>query len=265
MDARPRLVVFTDLDGTLLDHETYRYDPALEALEALRAFGGALVLASSKTAAEIAPLRKALGAQAWPAITENGAGLLAPFEDALAEGATYSGLRQALDALPAALRQAFSGFGDLSVDELSSVTGLSHEAARLAQMRSFSEPGIWRGNPGDLDTFVTKLAEKGITAQQGGRFLTLSYGGTKADRVKEITAAYAADRTLALGDAPNDIGMLEAADIGIIVKNPHGKALGPLKGEAQGTIIRTAAPGPDGWNEAVLAQLARFASKETAP
>ena len=68
------MIVFTDLDGTLLDHETYRFDAALPALETLAARGVPLVLATSKTAAEIGPIRQALGRDV-PAIVENGGGI----------------------------------------------------------------------------------------------------------------------------------------------------------------------------------------------
>lgn len=67
-------VIFTDLDGTLLDHDTYSYEPANSALEKLRETKTPLILASSKTAAEIAPLRHELGFDAFPAIVENAPG-----------------------------------------------------------------------------------------------------------------------------------------------------------------------------------------------
>ncbi len=76
-----RIVVFSDLDGTLLDHETYSFAPAWPALDRMREDGHVLVLASSKTAAEIAPIRAAMGFVDCPAIVENGAGLLAAGED----------------------------------------------------------------------------------------------------------------------------------------------------------------------------------------
>jgi mannosyl-3-phosphoglycerate phosphatase len=97
-----------------------------------------------------------------------------------------------------------------------------------------------------------------VTARQGGRFLTLSFGGSKADRMAEVIAHYRPARTIALGDAPNDIEMLEAADIGVIVGNPHHSPLPSLQGEDTGRIIRTDRPGPVGWNRAVLALLDRL-------
>ena len=52
--------------------------------------------------------------------------------------------------------------------------------------------------------------------------------------------------------------MIEAADYGVIVANPHGPALPPLAGEAEGRILRTARPGPDGWTEGLEAILSKL-------
>jgi mannosyl-3-phosphoglycerate phosphatase len=76
--ALPALIVFSDLDGTLLDHATYSWQAAVPALEALKERGIPLILASSKTSAEIAELRAETGFADCPAIVENGAGLLEP-------------------------------------------------------------------------------------------------------------------------------------------------------------------------------------------
>ena len=99
----PELVVFSDLDGTLLDHETYGFEAARPALEALRARRIPLVLASSKTAAEIAPLRARLGFSGCPAIVENGAGVLPGGAMPSGGGEVYARLRHALETVPASI------------------------------------------------------------------------------------------------------------------------------------------------------------------
>jgi HAD superfamily hydrolase (TIGR01484 family) len=66
-------VVFSDLDGTLLDHETYSFDAARPGLDALKSRGIPLILASSKTRAEMQDLAPQLGAAGL--IFENGGGL----------------------------------------------------------------------------------------------------------------------------------------------------------------------------------------------
>ena len=140
------LIVFTDLDGTLLDHATYDWAPARPALKSLRERGHWLVLASSKTAAEIAPLRAELGFVHCPAIVENGAGVLAPGDAAARfDDSDRRRILQALDGLPVSLRARFAGFHDWSVAEISARTGLAPDAAQRAATREHSEPGLWSG------------------------------------------------------------------------------------------------------------------------
>ena len=246
------LIVFTDLDGTLIDHDTYSFAPAKPALEALKLQSAGLVLASSKTAAEVIQLRQQVGAEDWPAIIENGAGLLAPRATEFPDSSEYHTVLSALASVPRDLRKLFLGFGDVSVEQVSKMTGLSGEAAALAKGRSFSEPGMWSGTAAQKEEFLAALAEHGVTAQQGGRFLTLSLGKNKVDQMRAIVKTYAPRHTIALGDAPNDVAMLEAADIGIVVANPARAPLPRLKTEDAGRIVRTTQAGPTGWNVAIL-------------
>ncbi|WP_373235496.1 HAD-IIB family hydrolase [Cohaesibacter celericrescens] len=255
-----RLIVFTDLDGSLLDHNSYSYDAAKPALDLLRNRDVPLILASSKTAAEIAPLRAELGFVHCPAIVENGAGLLPAHMSLNAfsgEVSEYQRIRAALKQLPSGLQGLFVGFGDWSDREIATQTGLDLKKVILASKRFYSEPGLWRGDDGQRQEFETWLEKKGIKARQGGRYYTLSFGATKADQMRNIIDDLGwRDRpvlTIALGDAPNDIEMLEAADRAVIIKNPHGPTLPALSGEEAypDHIIRTQKSGPQGWNEAI--------------
>ena len=258
MDSIASILVFTDLDGTLIEHETYSFQPAVPALTKLRDIGAGVVLASSKTAPEIIALRHELGLEAWPAIVENGAGLLPAYTRSVPPGNAYIALRVALTRLPSELRQLFRGFGDMSAAEVCEVTGLPEDQAELARQRAYSEPGLWLGTKDERSLFLEKLTEIGVFAREGGRFLTLSFGATKADQMAQITQQFQPLTTVALGDAPNDVEMLETANHGIIVANPHRPALPVLRGETCGRITRTDLAGPHGWNAAMLRLIERL-------
>lgn len=256
--SHPAAIVFSDLDGTLLDHSTYSHASAEPALERLRRMKCPLILASSKTAREIAQLRREIGFEHCPAIVENGSGLMQGGPVTLnPEIAAYTQVRAALDEIPFSLRQKFSGFGDWSTDEVAQRTGLDVGRAELARMRQYSEPGVWSGDERELARFIETLGSYGIAARRGGRFLTLSLGGSKADRMDEVVTQFSGEGalrpvTLALGDAPNDMEMLQHADRGVVVRNSTGPGVPTLAGEESGTIARTLLEGPAGWNEAVL-------------
>ncbi|MEP0521207.1 MAG: HAD-IIB family hydrolase [Hyphomicrobiales bacterium] len=257
------LVVFSDLDGTLLDHEHYSYAAAKPALNKLRQQNIQLILASSKTAMELVELRSQMGFSHCPAIVENGAGLL-PAEELSTDDldqSEYQKLLRIISAAPPQLRENFSGFADWSFEEIGRNTGMDALACEKAAARQFSEPGLWSGTPEELQSYKVWLAANEVTLQQGGRFVTHSFGANKAERMSRILEGYAnqsvAFTSLALGDAPNDIAMLEAADHGVIVLNPHAQTLPVLPGEQSGQITRTTLPGPQGWNDAVLSHIAK--------
>lgn len=252
MSDKPQLLVFSDLDGTLLDHQSYEWYAAAPALDALKSINAGLILASSKTAPEVAIVRAELKIEQWPAIVENGAGVMASHSDDCKEESQYRNLLSSLENISPSLRQHFTGFSDMPTKKVANITGLSVKNAALAKQRAFSEPGIWNGSNTEKEIFLKLLHEMGIHAQQGGRFLTLSYGANKADQLWTLAKQFEPCGTIALGDAPNDIAMLEAADIGVIVANPDAPPLPKLDGEAQGHIIRTKDAGPNGWNATIL-------------
>ena len=250
-------IVFTDLDGTLLDHEDYSAAGAETAIAVLQQREIPLVICSSKTAAEIARLRDELGFTHCPAIVENGAGLL-PANAGRAEPAPqHERLLQILQELPVDLRTHFSGFSDWSLDTLMRETGLDKGYAERAARRDYSEPGRWYGDSDTLTRFTAELEQRGIRAQRGGRFLTLGFEADKVDRMLELLHRHRAEHgdgatCIALGDAPNDIAMLRAADVGIIVPNPAHDGIPPLPEEQTGQIRRARRPGPSGWAESLL-------------
>jgi mannosyl-3-phosphoglycerate phosphatase len=120
-------LVFTDLDGTLLDHDSYSFEAARPALELLAARGVPVILASSKTEAEMRPIAEAIGIS-HPMIVENGAGLAGlNAEDPVIDRdlpSPYSRLRSFLREIPKDLSACFEGFGDWDVERVASETGL---------------------------------------------------------------------------------------------------------------------------------------------
>ena len=68
------LLVFTDLDGSLLDHDDYSFSAALPALSRLRDHAVPLVPLTSKTLAEMRVLQQALH-NPHPFVIENGSAI----------------------------------------------------------------------------------------------------------------------------------------------------------------------------------------------
>ncbi|MFC7290744.1 HAD-IIB family hydrolase [Hirschia litorea] len=258
MSNPPNFIVFTDLDGTLLDHSNYSYKAASDALHTLHESNIPLILASSKTAVEISSIRAELGFDNCPAIVENGAGILpaGPLNIKSLDRTPYRKLIKIINDAPAELRCFYEGFSDWTADKISKVTGLPFEDATKSSQRQFSEPGLWKGDAETREQFVEYLNSCGVSYRHGGRFMTLSFGANKGIRVGEIINTYSNPQSrplsLALGDAPNDVEMIQATDFGVIIPNAHGNQIPRLNGEETGKISRAQHAGPVGWNVSVL-------------
>ncbi len=267
------ILVFTDLDGSLLDHDTYSWDAARPALDVLRLRGIPLVLNSSKTSSEILDLRSALGNDD-PFVVENGSAIAIPpgYFDRDGEsdgeistvvfGAHYGEIRHALTDLRMQHGYRFRGFGDMGIDELAELTGLGREAAQRARQRASSEPLLWEDDDARLEDFRDRLHQRGLYLVRGGRFHHVSAGNDKGQAVHWLTRRFhdylggESPLTIGLGDGPNDRPMLEAVDYPVIIRARHQMEF-ELRNRAR--LYRTRKYGPAGWNEAILKLLADLA------
>ncbi|KFX07477.1 mannosyl-3-phosphoglycerate phosphatase [Pectobacterium betavasculorum] len=255
-----KLIIFSDLDGSLLDHETYRWDAAQRWLTRLANEAIPLIITTSKTAAEVEPLQQALGLGDYPYIAENGAiAVLPPTWRTHPDyprkriGSGYSIIRTQLEQLRG-LGFSFKGFGDMSCTEIAEVTGLSEQDARRAQQREASEPLLWLDDASRLPHFRQLLADVGLDLTQGGRFYHVM--GTQTSKgfmggwiKKQYIEKYGTDvKTLGLGDGPNDISLLCAVDCAVLIKG-KGNQIVSLPESYAGKQYCTQASGPQGWSE----------------
>ena len=248
------LLLFTDVDGTLLDAETYRPDAALPGLAAARAAGAPVILNTSKTEAETRALAAELGLDA-PFAVENGGGLYVPpghfgdggEEGLLAFGAAHADILAALDGLRGAFR--FRGLSGLSGRAAEAACGLPAGAVAAARERRFSEPLLWDDDRARLDAFAAALADCGLVLKRGDRFVHVMGDTDKAVAVERLAPRYRARRpgavSVGLGNGPNDLGMLAAADVAVAIRNPNGRDI-----QCPGARV-PAGRGPAAWSRAV--------------
>lgn len=245
----PSVMVFSDLDGSLLDHETYSFAAAQPALQALAARHIPVVPVSSKTLAELIPLMQELGLSG-AAIAENGAVMRHP-DGTIDCPCGVETVHEALQALPKQLRAAILCFNDMDVSEIEKHTGLSADAAARAKQRQASEPFIWRGTDKvPPPALAAHLKAHGLALTQGGRFFHIVPPRDKAAAMQQMLESFAMrPKSWALGDGPNDAAMLLAADRGALIANPHSDAALTLPSPHH--LYVTAKIGPSGWREAI--------------
>lgn len=264
-------VVFTDLDGSLLDAATYSYDAADRALSRIAETRTALVLVSSKTRVEMEPLRSRLRLQE-PFVVENGGAVFIPkgyfpfpVEGSVLRGdyqvveigTPYAGLRAALKDIAQGLSCRLLGFGDMTVEEVAKSTSLSPADARLAKQREFDEPFVVADNDLTLEELRPQVEARGLRCTKGGRFYHLlgaNDKGTASLRLIESYRRMARERghtlmTIGIGDSLNDLPMLQVVDRPVLVQKPDGSHDPKID---LPNLIRAPGIGPVGWNRAVL-------------
>jgi mannosyl-3-phosphoglycerate phosphatase len=266
------LVVFSDLDGTLLDPATYTFDEARPALDQLQAMRIPLVVSTSKTRAEVVPLREALGNHD-PFIVENGGGICVPdgyfpfpIDGATLQGGTWvipvgtdhAELARALAAAADETGVSVRGFAEMTDADVAAATGLDVREAGLARTREFDEP-FEILDPARAPGLVAAIERRGYRHTSGGRFHHITGASDKGSAVRRLISLFARHlgrvRTVGLGDAPNDASFLNVVHIPILITSPRVTELQALVPHGRPTALA----GPAGWNAAILDLLEQFA------
>jgi mannosyl-3-phosphoglycerate phosphatase len=267
-----RTLVFTDLDGTLLSHDSYSWEGARPAIEELHRRQIPLVFCTSKTRGEVRSLRKAIGNKD-PFIVENGGVVVIPGDRASDHTAASKKRERTLllghpyDQVVASLRKIarqggirVRGFHQMSDAEVAKRTGLSLKEASLARQRETGEPFLFQDHSQREIRSFTRMAHKlGYTVQRGGRFWHFSASCDKGMAMSAVISYYrmaweTGIRTIGLGNSANDLPMLRLVHKPILMPLPNG---GYDKAVTASLPKVACFPdrGPEGWGRAVLQAL----------
>jgi len=262
-----KYVVFTDMDGTLLDHDTYSYDAARPALELLRREGVPLVICTSKTRVEIEKFRVELDISD-PFISENGGAIFVPkgyfatpFEHdkeageyvVIELGTPYDRLREVLSEVARATGCEIRGFGDMTAQEVSEDSGLDIESAELSKVRGYDEPfKIVSKDERCFENVLEEIQNRGLGYTTGGRYSHIMGDNDKGKAVSILADIFRHEydelTTIGLGDSLNDLPMLEAVDVPVLVQKPDKTYEPRIKID----VMRAGGVGPKGWNSALM-------------
>ncbi|MDO6737875.1 mannosyl-3-phosphoglycerate phosphatase [Wenyingzhuangia sp. 2_MG-2023] len=258
-------IVFTDLDGTFLNHDNYSFAESKEALQKLFDQKIPLVFTTSKTKIEVELLQKQVGIKE-PFIVENGAALFIPKNY---QGLDFSFLDEIEDYWVFQLGISYKlvvdfyntykdefgmfGFSEMTVEDAAEHTGLPLKDAKRSKERGFTEPFLL--NDASRYEELQKLAlSNGINITKGGRFYHLI--GNNQDKGKAVAKCiklfensfHTKLTSIGLGDGQNDIPLLENVDIPIAIKNHQGEYISLTNNLLQKSTYK----GAKGWNEMIL-------------
>ncbi len=270
-----RLIVFTDLDGTLLDYYTYSYEHSREGMELLKERSVPLIFCTSKSYAEVIYFREKTG-NTSPFIVENGGaiyipgGQAAPFRRAvrpgqfrtsgkyavLRLGTDYRQLRRTFGQIKREFRGRVVGFGDMSVQEVATYLNLPIRLAAMAKERRYDEPFILR-DPSLLDRVRRYASLQKLRVYPGTRFYHLMGDTDKGTAVQVLVSlyrkVYGALTTAAIGEGRNDESMFRQVDAPFLVQKPDGKYVDT----GMHNIVKIDKIGPEGFTAAIKELLNR--------
>lgn len=260
-----KIIIFTDLDGTLLTPDTYKWKDAREAIELCKRLKISIILVSSKTRAEIEVIREEIGLDS-PFVSENGGAIFFPLGlsdkemwdyDTVIDGdyrklelgVSYEILVSALKKIKDKLGWNIKGFSDMNVEEIAYLTGMDLGMAYLASLREYDEPFLILEEIDDISPLIELATEMGLKVFKGGRFYHLQGKNDKGKAVEILISCYKKNIdnliTIGLGDSTNDYPMLEKVDYPVLMSYSKGCPDLPR-------LRISKEPGPRGWNKEVI-------------
>lgn len=258
-----KIVIFTDLDGTLLHSDTYSFEDARPALLMLKKREIPLVLCSSKTRSEIERYRREIG-NIDPFVSENGGGIFIPngyfrfpIDGVLKDdyrvitlGVGYREIRKIFKKVKDRTGIRVRGFGDMTPEEVASITGMSVEDSLLAKEREFDEPFIFEEGEERIWEFLRSIEDLGLHWTRGRLYHILG-DNDKGKAITILKRFFERDPgdiiTIGLGDSFNDLPLLQNVSYPVLIKKKDGSY---EKGIDIENLIR-ADVGPAGWNDIV--------------
>ncbi len=243
-----RAIVFTDLDGTLLEDDGSLSPEAREALDALKRSDVPVIPLTSKTRRELERWLAVLHAGDAGAF-ENGAGSLFEGECGILPGAVSArDLRPVFDALRRQTGLPLVSFEEIPDDEMTRLTGLAPRDAAAAREREYDLPFV---APPDASEVLARarLSRPDVQLVRGGRFWHLSGRHDKADALRLLLARLGGGMTVGLGDAPSDAAFLRIVDRPVLV--PGRTGVDAALAAAVPGAATAPAPAGAGWAAAV--------------
>jgi len=264
-DEIDHTIIFTDLDGTLLDPHDYSCAKAKPLISQLQNLGIPIIFCSSKTYAEQEVYQKKLDIHD-PFIVENGGAIYIkqgyfsfPFgyhriSDqyyVIELGISYTEVRKKIKEIRENNNLIFRGYGDMDSSEVARYTGLDPESAKLAKQREYEETLNLTGAEPDIQHILNVIESSGMKWNRGSRFYSVSGGGDKGKATTILISMFEREfgkvKTIGIGDSYNDIPMLREVDSPILVQKPGGIW---EEAELKNTYYATGV-GPLGWIRAI--------------
>ena len=251
------ILLFTDLDGTLLNKKTFEFKAALNLIKNCVSKGINIIPNSSKTDLELDEICENLEIPKVY-ISENGSCIygLNFLSKNLNEKVRLSRNKDIIfknftDNINVKLQKKCLILENETLQNQIEVLGLPKNKIFKAMNRKFSTPFIFLGNKEEEVELKKHVNKFGLNIQFGGRVLSLGDKVSKGNAMMRFMSLLSNETkknyvSICVGDNENDFDMLDKCDYPCLVKN------GPLKNiNFKNQCVFSQKEAPDGWVEVV--------------
>ena len=251
------ILLFTDLDGTLLNKKTFEFKAALNLIKNCISKGINIIPNSSKTDLELDEICENLEIPKVY-ISENGSFIygLNYLSKKLNEKVYLSRDKAVIfknfsDNINVKLQKKCLILENETLKNQIEVLGLPQNKISKAMNRKFSMPFIFLGNKDEEIELKKNVKKNGLNIQFGGRVLSLGDKVSKGNAMMRFISLLSNETkknyvSICVGDNENDFDMLDKCDYPCLVKN------GPLKNiNFKNQCVFSKKEAPDGWVEVV--------------
>ena len=258
MKQKKQIIIFTDLDGSLLDKETFKFDEIKDYFKELISKGIKIIPNSSKTESELTDFNEQYKLN-LTFISENGSsihGLNLINKDLPDKISLSRPVDQIIsiynEIIPNDLKQKINFILKLNVKEQKKIFGLPQDKMILAKNRNYSLPIQFKGNEIEKNEFVKIINDVGLTVQTGGRIMNICDNVNKSKamlKTLQLISKVLDDEiiTIGVGDNENDIEMIKQAHYPCLVRNENfNSSLINID-----NLIKSTEPSPKGWADVI--------------
>ena len=261
------LIFFSDIDGTLINNNSFCYGKNIETIKELLQAGHHVIFNSSKTFAEIDYILKSENLSI-PFICETGGAVYCPRSffgesdnrrgdyDVLFESAKISNFSKKIGpVLSSDFKDEILFFNDMSIKMKERFSGLHGKDLERASSRDFSILFKWHAGDEKLDKLRDILEDFNLTIIKGGRFFHICSNFNKYSAMKFILTKISHNspgqiyKTVGIGDSSNDIEMLNKTDYKCVVQSINNTSL--IAGLTSKDFILSTTRAPEGWQECI--------------
>ena len=264
MTKKFSLIIFTDLDGSLLHRDNFKFDEIKDYIKDLIDNGIIIIPNTSKTEKEVKEFIKELGSE-LPFISENGSSIHglnlinANFPNKIILSRDKQELHEIFNSkVPRELKDKCKFVSNMNTGQQINIFGLQDNNLKNALNRKYTIPFLFEGNKIEKNELLKILRSLSLNMQDGGRVLNLGDNTNKVKAMNQVIKIYKKVenkiKVIAVGDNFNDLDMLRNCDIPCLVFNDQFK-----KDQINlDNLIVSNKPSPEGWADVIKTALAKL-------